>query len=127
MPGKALIMQHAEPERAEAEAKAGPTLATDASAGALWTGIGFARSCNDPGEVGILANRFLMSSRPCGDDVLFDSTVLDSSSSFFQSGSLNLVPEPHTALLFGMGLMFLGVRQRCPHSHPPDRFFGKGN
>lgn len=30
----------------------------------------------------------------------------------FSSASITAVPEPHTALLFGMGLMILGVRQR---------------
>ena len=114
----------------------------DAAAGALWTGVGFTDSRNDPGDVGITANRFFMTSGPSGDDillasidftgsaagtsslalgyytggsgdnVLFDASVLDTSASFFQSGSINVVPEPHTALLFGMGLMFLGVRQR---------------
>jgi len=114
---------------------AGPT------AGPLWVGVGFSEFRNDPGDAGALANRFFAPSGPSGNDILlasldftgdaiglsnltvgyytgpgdnilFDSTVLDSSLSFFQSGSINVVPEPQTGLLLGMGLAFLAVRRR---------------
>ena len=113
-----------------------------AIAGPLWVGTGFTTSHNDPGDVGIIANRQFMTGGPDGDDILlasidftgtapglssltvgyytggsgdnilFDGTVLDGSPSFFQSGSIEVVPEPQTALLLGMGLTFLGARRR---------------
>ena len=94
-----------------------------ALAGPLWVGTGFTTSHNDPGDVGITANRFFMSDGPDGDDILlasidftglapglssltlgyytgagdntlFDGTVLDNSPNFFQSGSIEVIPEP---------------------------------
>ncbi len=148
-------MQHAERDiraGAGSKAAAGPNRAADC----LWAGTEFTRLRSAPGDLEIPANSYFRSNCPSGEDlllagidftgnsagtsslavgyytggpgdnVLFDSTVLDASSSFFQSGSLNIVPEPHTALLFGMGLTFLGVRQRSQHSRHPDRFLGKG-
>ena len=148
-------MQHAERDiraGAGSEAAAGPNRTADC----LRAGIAFTRLRSAPGDLGIPANSYFLPNCPSGDNVLlasidftgnspgtstlavgyytggpgenvlFDSTLLDTSSSFFQSGSLNIVPEPHTALLFGMGLTFLGVRQRSQHSRHPDRFLGKG-
>jgi hypothetical protein len=112
-----------------------------ATAGALWVSAGYDEFRNDPGDVGMTANRYFMSSGPTGDDILFasidftgiaaglssltvsyyngagenilfDMTELDGSPSFFQSGSIEVVPEPQTALLLGMGLTFLGVQRR---------------
>ncbi len=115
---------------------------SSATSGPFWTGTGNSASFNNPDDVGMTANRLFMADGPSGnnillasidftgdsigssivaviyytgcpgDNFLFEATVLDTSSSFFQSGSINVVPEPHTALLFGLGLMFLGVRQR---------------
>jgi len=111
-----------------------------ATAGALWVNVGFTDSRNTPGDVGMLVSRSFVSSGPSGNDillasidftgvspgvtsltvgyytgpgdnVLFDGTVLDNSLSFFQSGSIEVVPEPQTALLLGMGLIFLGARR----------------
>ena len=112
-----------------------------ATAGALWVGVGNSTSHNNPGDVGIIANRMYVTSGPsgndilfasidftgialglsgltvsyytgAGDNILFDMTELDGSPSFFQSGSIEVVPEPQTALLLGMGLTFLGVQRR---------------
>ena len=46
-----------------------------------------------------------------GDNTLFDNTVLDASPNFFQSGSIQVVPEPQTALLLGLGLTLFANRR----------------
>ena len=121
-------MQHAERDiraGAGSEAAAGPNTAV----GCLWAGNGSTRLRSAPGDLGTPASSYFLSNCPGGENFLLapiDSTLFDTSSSFFQSGSLNIVPEPHTALLFGMGLTFMGARPQSQQSRHPDRFLGKG-
>jgi len=112
-----------------------------AIAGPLWVGTGFDDSRNDPGDVGMTANRFFMADGPDGDDILlasidftgltvglaslsvgyytlgsgdnilFDGTVLDGSPNFFESGLIEVIPEPQTALLLGLGLTLFATRR----------------
>ena len=109
--------------------------------GALWQSTGIDSSRNDPGNAGLSANRFFMSSGPYGDDillgsiefvglsagtyaltlghftgtgdnVLFDGSTIDDGAGFFTNGSLEVVPEPGTFVLVSMGMGLLGARAR---------------
>ena len=115
--------------------------ATSHDFGPLWQSTGIDSSRNDPGDVGLSANRFFMSSGPYGDDillgsiefvglssgtysltlgyftgtgdnVLFDGTSIDDGPEFFTAGSLEVVPEPGTFVLVSMGMGLLGMHSR---------------
>lgn len=118
--------------------------ASPATPGPLWALSGFSDSSSTASSVGMSANRFFQVSGPSGsgillatidllghsagvsplqlswytggpgDNSLFDSTVLDGSASFFVGGSLEVIPEPSSALLIGLGLAGLthGRRKR---------------
>ncbi|MAI80230.1 MAG: hypothetical protein CL917_14875 [Deltaproteobacteria bacterium] len=115
--------------------------ATTHDFGALWQSTGIDSSKNDPGDVGLSANRFFMSSGPygdnillgtiefvgltpgtysltlghftgTGDNVLFDGNSIDDGPAFFTNGSLEVVPEPGTFVLVSMGMALLGLRSR---------------
>ena len=115
--------------------------ATSHAFGALWQNTGIDSSRNDPGDVGLSANRFFMSSGPYGDDVLlgsivfagldpgtynltlgyftgtgdtvlFDGASIDDGAVFFATGSVEVVPEPGTFVLVSMGMALLGVHSR---------------
>ena len=118
--------------------------ASAATEAPIWSGAGFSSSSSTANSVGLSANRFFFTSGPSGDNILlatieltaislglsaldltwftggagdntlFDFTVLDSSSSFFVGGSLNVIPEPSTGVLIGIGLAWLGARRGVP-------------
>jgi hypothetical protein len=110
--------------------------ASDPQPGPLWVLTGFEDSKNDPGDVGLTADRFFQESGPFGDDILlgsivfeglvdgifmldltfytgvgdnllFDGTILDAGSSFFPQGTIQVVPEPGTLGLVLVGLFLL--------------------
>jgi hypothetical protein len=116
--------------------------ASPATAGPLWALSGFSDSSSTASSVGLSANRFFQASGPSGsgillatidllaqsagvsslelswytggpgDNSLFDGTVLDGSASFFVGGSLEVIPEPSSALLIGLGLAGLTYKRR---------------
>ena len=111
--------------------------------GPLFTSTGFSSTLDVSGQAGLTSNRFFLSSGPSGDDIflgsidfeglvggtyvltmgyftgpgdntLFDGTFLDSDpGTFFTNASIQVVPEPGTAMLLLMGMsLMVGARRR---------------
>ena len=117
--------------------------ASDPQLGPLWIATGFDDSRNDPGNVGLTANRFFQQSGPfgdgillgsivfsglamgsyaldlthftgVGDNLLFDGAILDAGSAFFPDVTIVVVPEPGTLGLALFGMLMLrGTRMRA--------------
>ncbi len=118
---------------------AGGLGAADPVPGSLWVGTGFSETRNQPGDTGLLANRFFEAFGPFGDDillgsvvltalvpglfsielsnftgigdnVLFDGSVLDSDpAAFFGEGSIEVVPIPNVPATHAAGRVALSL------------------